>query len=295
MSKAILLDIDGTLLNSKKELTPRTKDALLKAQAQGCRLVLASGRPVNGLAGLAKDLKMDEYGGLLVAFNGGMVLDAKTGEVLFERAMRVEESQAVLEHMKKFDVVVLVDHGEYMFTNDVFKTIERDGKPFDVVEYEARSNRYRLCEIKDLAAFVDFPTHKILVAGTPSYLRAHAQEMAKPFDRKLNSMFTADFYYEFTAQGIDKAEALRQSLDKAGFAPKEAIAFGDAQNDASMLAWAGTGVAMGNAVPSLKAVADFVTASNDEDGIARYLEARVLKDGGSKIVEKPTDPAMMEA
>ena len=93
MSKAILLDIDGTLLNSKKELTPRTKDALLKAQAQGCRLVLASGRPVNGLAGLAKDLKMDEYGGLLVAFNGGMVLDAKTGEVLFERAMRVEESR----------------------------------------------------------------------------------------------------------------------------------------------------------------------------------------------------------
>ena len=149
--------------------------------------------------------------------------------------------------------------------------------------------------IKDLVAFVDFPTHKILVAGTPSYLRAHAQEMAKPFDGVLNSMFTADFYYEFTAQGIDKAEALRQSLDKAGFAPKEAIAFGDAQNRRLHAGVGGNRRGMGNAVPSLKAAADFVTASNDEDGIARYLEARVLKAGGSKIVEKPTNPAMMEA
>ena len=146
MSKAILLDIDGTLLNSKKELTPRTKDALLKAQAQGCRLVLASGRPVNGLAGLAKDLKMDEYGGLLVAFNGGMVLDAKTGEVLFERAMRVEESQAVLEHMKSSTSSCSPTWRISCLPNDVFKTIERDGEPFNVVEYEARSNRYRLCE-----------------------------------------------------------------------------------------------------------------------------------------------------
>lgn len=272
----LVLDIDGTLLSSEKKLTKRTKEALIEAQKQGWLLVLASGRPTNGLVHLAKELEMDRFGGALVAFNGSRVLDAKTHRVLFEQAMSVEEGKAVLEHMKKFDVIVLIDRDEYMYTNDVFKTIERNGKRFEVIEYESRSNNYLLCEKKDLAAFVDFPLNKILTAATPAYLQAHWKEMAAPFQDRLNSMFTADFYFEFTAKGIDKAQALRKTMEKLGCRPEDMIAFGDAQNDRSMLEMAGVGIAMGNATDELKQVSDVITCSNDEDGIAVYLEEHVL-------------------
>lgn len=276
MRKAILLDVDGTLLNSAKVLTDRTKEALIEAQKQGWLLILASGRSVNGLMRFARELKMDAFGGALVAFNGSKVVDMRSGEVLFEQPMSVSEGKAVLEHLKNFDVIVLIDHDEYMLTNDVYRTIERNGRDFAVIEYESRSNNYLLCEKKDLAAFVDFPLNKILTAATPAYLQAHWKEMAAPFQDRLNSMFTADFYFEFTAKGIDKAQALRKTMEKLGCRPEDMIAFGDAQNDRSMLEMAGVGVAMGNATDELKQVADVIACSNDEDGIAVYLEEHVL-------------------
>ncbi|WP_300920336.1 Cof-type HAD-IIB family hydrolase [uncultured Dubosiella sp.] len=272
----LVLDIDGTLLSSEKKLTKRTKEALIEAQKQGWLLILASGRPVNGLMRFSRELKMDAFGGALVAFNGSKVVDMRSGEVLFEQPMSVSEGKAVLEHLKNFDVIVLIDHDEYMLTNDVYRTIERNGRDFAVIEYESRSNNYLLCEKKDLAAFVDFPLNKILTAATPAYLQAHWKEMAAPFQDRLNSMFTADFYFEFTAKGIDKAQALRKTMEKLGCRPEDMIAFGDAQNDRSMLEMAGVGIAMGNATDELKQVADVITCSNDEDGIAVYLEEHVL-------------------
>ncbi len=214
----LVLDIDGTLLSSEKKLTKRTKEALIEAQKQGWLLILASGRPVNGLMRFARELKMDAFGGALVAFNGSKVVDMRSGEVLFEQPMSVSEGKAVLEHLKNFDVIVLIDHDEYMLTNDVYRTIDRNGRDFAVIEYESRSNNYLLCEKKDLAAFVDFPLNKILTAATPAYLQAHWKEMAAPFQDRLNCMFTADFYFEFTAKGIDKAKALDiPILDGEGF------------------------------------------------------------------------------
>jgi hypothetical protein len=85
-------------------------------------------------------------------------------------------------------------------------------------------------------------------------------------------VFTSDFYYEFTAMGVDKAKALQTVLEKKGFTREELIAFGDAENDATMLKLAGIGVAMGNATEELKQIADRVTLSLDEDGIAEVIE-----------------------
>ena len=134
-----------------------------------------------------------------------------------------------------------------------------------------------LCEKKDLAAFVDFPLNKILTTADPQYLKAHYQEMMEPFKDRLSCMFTGRFYFEFTARGIDKAKALDAVLSPMGYSPEELIAFGDGQNDASMLAYAGRGVAMANGVEELKEKADEVTASNDEDGIGIVIE-RILEE-----------------
>lgn len=273
IKKVIIMDVDGTLTNGQKVVTPQTKEALLKAEKAGAILILASGRPTSGLMDLARELEMDKHHGLLVAYNGSTVVDCETNEVLFNQALSVEEAKAVLEHMKKFDRVrPMIDKGEYMYVNNVYDNwITWKGKPFDVIQYESRGGKFKLCEIDDLAEFVDFPLNKILTTSDPEYLQEHYQEMMAPFKDTLSCMFTGDFYFEFTAQGIDKAKALDTVLIPMGYKQEDMIAFGDGHNDASMVKYAGLGIAMENAVQDLKDIADEVTLSNEEDGIAVAL------------------------
>lgn len=269
--RAILMDIDGTLTNSKKVITPKTKEVLMKAQEMGIKLILASGRPTSGLVGLASELEMEKHHGLLVCYNGSRVVDCETGAVLFNQAMTVEEGKAVLEHMKQFKVKPMIDRDGYMFVNNVYDCLIAWNGQFNVIEYESRGGKFKLCEIDDLAAFADFEINKILTAGDPEYLQAHYQEMMAPFKDELSCMFTGPFYFEFTAKGIDKAKALDSVLPQMGYSRDELIAYGDGQNDASMLEYCGTGVAMANAVQQLKDIADEITLSNEEDGIAVSL------------------------
>ena len=273
--RAILLDIDGTLTNDDKVITPRTREALLKCQEKGVVLVLASGRTANGLSRYAADLDLAHHGGVLVCYNGAKSLNCETGQVYFEQSMTVEQGKRVLEHMKKFNVAPVIDHGEYMYVNDCFFTIERNGETWYILEYEAHSNNYKLCEKHDLAAFADWRINKILNAGQPEYLQQVAEEMAAPFEGELSSMFTAPYYFEFTPLGVDKVRALKDTFEALGISPDEVMSFGDAQNDLTMIKWAKIGVAMGNAVDAVKAEADYVTGTNNEDGIADALEALV--------------------
>lgn len=271
--KAIIMDIDGTLVNSGGIISKKTKDTLLKVQNQGMKLVLASGRPLNGMLGLAKELEMDRHHGICVCFNGAKVVDVETKEVLFDQTMYVSDGKAVLRHMKKFEVRPLIVKDDYAYVEDVYDCmVHVDGAEINIVRHESHDNHYLLCEVPDLERFADYPLNKIEVIGEPEYLQAHYEEMAAPFQNKLNSMFTASFYYEFTAKGIDKVGALDSVLGAMGMESSEMMAFGDAQNDISMIKYAGIGIAMGNAVDELKAVADEITDTCEEDGIARFID-----------------------
>ena len=270
--KAIVMDVDGTLTNDKKEITPKTREVLLKAQKQGVLLILASGRPTTGLVEMGKVLEMDKNNGLFISYNGSKVINFQTGEELFNEPLKLEDAKAVLEHMKKFEIKPMIDKGDYMYVNDVYNCMIRfRGEPFNVIKYESRGGNYKLCEIDDLAAFVDYPLNKILTAGEPEYLQEHYIEMMEPFKDKLNCMFTGPFYFEFTAKDIDKAKALDTVLKPLEITADEVIAFGDGHNDISIIKYAGIGVAMENAVADLKEAADEITLSNEQDGIAESL------------------------
>lgn len=271
--KAIVLDIDGTLLTSEKKISPLTKECLINAQKKGIKLILASGRPTTGMWDVSKELEMEKYQGLLVSYNGSKVVDCQSSTELFNQPMTMEMGKKVLEHMKLFDVEVMIDKEDYMYVNDVFKGwIDYQGQPLNIIEYEARGGKYKLCEKDDLADFLETPINKILTAGNPTYLSEISAQMKKPFKNQLNCVFTADFYFEFTAQGVDKAKALDTVLSPLGIKRQDIIAFGDGHNDRTMLAYAGMGIAMDNAVDDLKKVADRVTGSNDEEGIVTILK-----------------------
>ncbi len=272
-TKAIALDIDGTLTNDRKVITPRTKEALLAAQDSGIKLILSSGRPVQGLRAIASELQLETHDGLLVAFNGAHVVDAQTDEVLFDQPMEEEVLRALVAHMRGFDVIPWITEGKYLFVERGARhLITYREAPFDIVEYERRMCDLELVEVDDLLEVCSRPQDKLLCASEPEYLQQHWRAMYEPFFDSLSGMFTADFYFEFMAPGITKGNALAGALPKVGIDASEVIAFGDAQNDISMLEWAGMGVAMGNATEAAKAAADMVTGSNNEDGIASALE-----------------------
>lgn len=270
--KAIALDIDGTLTNDEKVVTARTREALLAAQRSGVRLILSSGRPVQGLRALAAELDLPANGGLLVAFNGAHVVDARTDEVLFDQPMDPSALASLVGHMREFDVIPWITEGSRLYVERGMRhVITYRGEPLDIVEYERKMCDLELHEVDDLLEVCGTPQDKLLCASEPEYLQQHWRAMYGPFTDELSGMFTADFYFEFMAPGIDKGRALAGALPKLGIDSSEVIAFGDGQNDVSMLRWAGTGVAMGNAVDEAKAAADMVTASNNEDGIALAL------------------------
>ncbi|RGV43700.1 HAD family phosphatase [Collinsella sp. AF14-35] len=273
--KAIAMDIDGTLTNDQKVISPRTCEKLLAAQESGIKLILASGRPAWGLHALAQELDLQNHDGLLVAFNGAHVVDAQTDEVLFDQAMPADELHRLIDHLRNFDVIPMISLGRDLHVEDSYHCMITlpDGLRKNIVKYERDACDLKIREVESLHEVVDtYPVDKLLTAGDPTYLQAHYEEMYAPFTQTLSGMFTADWYFEYTAPGIDKARALEGALPKLGIDASEVVSFGDGQNDKSMIEWAGTGVAMGNAVDEVKAVAQMVTADNNEDGIAVALD-----------------------
>ena len=135
--KVIMMDVDGTLTNDQKKVTPKTKEALIKAEELGAILILASGRPTSGLWDLCRELQMDQYHGLFVSYNGSQVVDCMTKEILFNQALAPEDAREILRHMKHFDRVrPMIGHGEYMYVENVYDNyIQYQGKPFNVMEY----------------------------------------------------------------------------------------------------------------------------------------------------------------
>ena len=270
--KAILLDIDGTLTNHKKEITPLTKKALMDAQDLGIRLVIASGRPAKGIYQYGDQLDMENHHGLFVCYNGAKVIDCETKETYVDVTFPTDTVKKVLHHMKKFDVIPMVTSDTHMLVEDVYHCMIKDGaREFNVIQYESRMNNYKLMEVEDLEEYISVPQNKILTAGDSSYLQAHYKEMAEPFKDELNMMFTSNFYYEFTAKGVDKGSALTIAMRKLDIKPEECIAFGDAENDISMLKFAGISVAMANGQDAVKSIATEVTDDNEHDGIAKAL------------------------
>lgn len=263
MKKIISLDIDGTLYTSEKKISADTKAALLRAQEKGCVLVLASGRPTAGLIPIAEQLSMDKFHGILLAYNGGVVIDFTTGETLYSNVIPNALAKKLLRHLENFDVNPIVDDGKTIFTTDPesFK-----------VPYESSSNHLKIETVANICDAVDFSPAKVLIAAPPEIMNREMEKIRAPFTGELDFVLSTPFYLEATPKGVNKADALKTACSALKISTENIIAFGDAQNDIPMLKVAGYAVAMGNACAELREIADCVTASNDEDGIARALE-----------------------
>ena len=262
--KLIAMDLDGTLNSDEKKITPRTREALMAAQNRGIRLVLASARPSPGLFKERDILRLQDHGGILMSYNGGRIVDAGTGRVLFETAMGREAARACLQFLEKLPVTPILDDGVRFYVTD----------PLGYkVSYECENNRMECTQVDNLADFLCFDPIKILMSVQPEGLSEVQETIRKALPENLTVVQTAPFYLEIIPKIINKGQGLRDVCAALGIDPAETIAFGDAANDIPMLQAAGLGVAMGNAQEVVKQAADQVTDTNNRDGIAKLLEA----------------------
>lgn len=264
--KLIAMDLDGTLLNDEKIITPKTKTALMAAQERGIRLALASARPSPGLFRERDALHLQDYGGILMSYNGGRIVDASTGGVLFETCMDLQETKQVLRFLEGLPVTPILDDGKQFYVKD---------KGGYKVDYECRNNNMTCTEVGNLADFLTFRPVKILMSAQPDGIKEIQKTISDFLPESLTVVQTAPFYLEVIPRSINKGQGIRDICTVLGFSPQQVIAFGDAENDIPMLRATGVGVAMGNATSAVKEAADVVTLSNNEDGIAAALEKRI--------------------
>ncbi len=265
--KMIVLDLDGTLTNNKKEITPRTKQALMQAQAAGVHVVLASGRPTYGIVPLAEELKLKENGGFILAFNGGKIIDCTNNEVLFEQKLDEQLVPILFQEAKKAGMEILTYQGE---------GIAATNKDDEYVQHEAFINKMPVTQYDDFLNQLVYPINKCLIVGDPTPLHELEIRLAKELEGKMDVYRSADFFLECVPLGIDKARSLDRLISSLGISREEVIACGDGYNDLSMIRFAGLGVAMANAAKDIQREADFVTLSNEEDGVAHVIEHFIL-------------------
>ena len=265
--KMIVLDLDGTLTNNKKEITPRTKQALMQAQAAGVHVVLASGRPTYGIVPLAEELKLKDNGGYILAFNGGKIIDCTNNKVLFEQKLDEQLVPILFQEAKKAGMEILTYQGE---------GIAATNKDDEYVQHEAFINKMPVTQYDDFLNQLVYPINKCLIVGDPTPLHELEIRLAKELEGKMDVYRSADFFLECVPLGIDKARSLDRLISSLGISREEVIACGDGYNDLSMIRFAGLGVAMANAAKDIQSEADFVTLSNEEDGVAHVIERFIL-------------------
>lgn len=261
--KLIVLDLDGTLTNSQKVITPRNRETLIRVQEQGVRLVLASGRPTYGIVPLANELRMNEFGGFILSYNGGEIINWETGEMIYENVLPNDVVPILYESARNHHLSILTYDGAEIVT-------ENSKDPY--VVKEAFLNKMAVRETNDFLTDITLPVAKCLIVGDADKLIPLESELSLRLQGKINVFRSEPYFLELVPQGIDKAQSLAVLLKELGISREEIIAIGDGYNDLSMIKFAGLGIAMGNAQEPVKKAADYITLSNEEDGVAEAID-----------------------
>lgn len=261
MYKLIVFDCDGTLLNSKKEITERTLTAVRAVTARGIKVMLASARPFYRLKPILKLLCIDKWDQYSISFNGGLITNNTESETVFSGSFSTQEVKDIISigDALKTNMFLYVRNGIFSNVNDEKYKKKNPDVTFEVVDFSS----------------IDFESakiYKIAYVNTPEEtLRLRTKLQPKMFrDYEISS--SVPQFVEIVPKGITKAKALEIVCKRLSLTPEDIIAFGDQDNDIPLLDYAGCGIAMGNSPDAVKEKATFTTSTNDEDGVAVALE-----------------------
>jgi 5-amino-6-(5-phospho-D-ribitylamino)uracil phosphatase len=262
----VAIDLDGTLLNSSKQITAATSAMLRKARRQtGVKIVLASARPPRSVKSFYNSLELDTP---MINYNGALVIDPPSGRILLHRPIPIRTAQRIvaLSRRRFPEVLVSAEILDRWCTDRL-----------DVNYVTETSKNFAPDVLAPIDVWLVSPVTKLLLLGEEKKLMALADDILDEFNRQVTIVKTDENLLQIMHATVSKAKALRAVAGELGVTRQQVMAIGDNDNDVDMLQWADIAVAMDNATPAVKAVADYVTDHHDADGVARAIERLIIE------------------
>lgn len=264
----IAIDMDGTLLNPRHEVTLAVKQALDAARKKGVHIVLATGRPYIGIERYLKELDLQQEGCFCITNNGALVQNAHDGSSIAEVTLSFDD-YLYFENMAR----QLGVHFHALSRSDLF-TSNPDISRYTIHEANLTGMSLHFRTVEQMDPSLTFP--KVMMIDEEEILDRAIKQIPDEVKARYTVMKSAPYFLEILDKRVDKGEGVKALSEKLSIPRENIMTLGDQENDIAMLNYAGLGVAMGNAIDSVKAVSQFVTKTNAEDGVAYAIEKFVL-------------------
>lgn len=262
MYKLIAVDMDGTLLRKDDIISKRNKEVIRKLREKGIKVVLASGRPIHGLERYLEELDLvaeDEY---VMSYNGSIVQNVKTKEVIAKNMLKGKDLHRLYELAQRLKIDLHAFSVKGCITPKMNYYSQLEGKMNNIPVYEVN--------FEEIA--IDEDIIKIMYVGAPNEIDRVIKQLPETLYKDYNVVRSMPFFLEFLSRTSGKETGVKMLAECLDIAPHEVMCIGDAGNDVEMLQYAGLGVAMGNAFEEVKQIADYITKTNEEDGVAHAIE-----------------------
>lgn len=261
----VVIDLDGTLLNSAKQISDATVAILQKARKTGVKIVLATARPPRSVMPFYTQLNLDTP---MINYNGALVYDPCSSRILMHRPIARDLAQQIVASVRRQYPQVLVS-AEIM---DKWYTDRVDER---FATETARQHKPDV--VGPLEEWLTVDVTKLLLLGKPERISEVMASFHKEFTHMIAMVQTEGYLLQIMHATVSKAQALRVVAHELGVSREQVMAIGDNANDVAMLQWAGIGVAMDNAPPAVKAVADYITDHHDADGAAKAIHNIIVR------------------
>lgn len=256
-------DIDGTLITSNQELTDETLAAINALKNEGKFFTLSTGRPIMGIS---KYTHLVSPGVPLISYNGAMIIRPDNGEIIFERGLSGTSAREIIRRGNELGTIVIVWAKNKLFANKIN----------EYVEGYRRITGEEINLLVDPESVIALGVTKCLWLDNPEKISKYNDDLHNMPIEGVNFCTSTPMLLEFMCEGVSKGEGLKKVCEYCGVDISEAIAAGDELNDMSMIEVAGLGVAMGNAHSAIKDAANYITLTNDENGLAVMIKEFML-------------------
>lgn len=268
MYKLVALDMDGTLLNENKQVTERTKKAIKAARDKGVTVVLATGRPIDGVTRYLEELEMLTESDYALTYNGGLVVKTKSRDVISKIGLKGEDLHYLHKLSKEFGVNI------HAFSETEGLITPKDSK-YTRVEADINNIKFKINDFSNIEN--DHSLIKVMMIDEPELLQNAVDNLPNEVFEKYTVVRSTPYFLEFMNKKVNKGTGLELLAKHLGVKQDEIISMGDAGNDLDMIEYAGMGIAMANAFEEVKKAANYITDSNNEDGVAKAIEKFILE------------------
>lgn len=272
MIKLIAIDLDGTLLHEDKSLSRANIEALHLAHQAGYDIVICTGRPLSGVRPIFEAIGLPEGDYYMIINNGCTTLSTKNWEIIGKKELTLDDMQRLYQLTENHNVQLT------LFDLDHYLVVEEEASQLVAKDADMVHNQPKTVHEKDLSRYV--PIFQAMYVGEPTAVDAFQAQHEAALEVDFNTVRSQDILFEVLPKGASKASALQSLSQTLGYSRDQVMALGDANNDLEMLRFAGYSVAMGNGNTAVKEVADFITLTNDEDGVAYAIHKLIETEKG---------------